>query len=475
MMANESTKEFRITDYVHAFEKSLNYLAGAILAVLAAGIGYIASIPEHNISLLKITKNIHDNPQKMLCVLTAVLSTLPYYVYYTLKENADWNICNGKRDHLGLLKIAIMYEICIMNCFYLLFQGDARYAGSKLAISIVNIVLVSWYLILLRKRSKEGEHIGYFIAVIISALLFFIGLSINSLYNLAANLYNQDGSVGWLMMLFLFNSGINIKFLTKTGSTGESGIIYNRIKILVPIISISIFTVSLTYCFFRFPGKWGIMLLAAIWITLYEVVISSIKFESDKIKVIVCVLFFVIFVFVPPWIIWNSKSLPHELAADWFTLIGISIYCAAIKYWGYILKFLFVPKGNAESKHKLMNVMVWYRNSILGSMLLILAVLLPSGRLYMLLITILFCSLFSEGYIFHIIFKGKIENREKEYSFGRFIEFFAIIIPVIVFSVEKFTNWDYKKFTNLYVELPLYIEIGIAILAVWGGICIYII
>lgn len=458
-------KEFRIGDYVHCFEKSLNYLAGAILAILAAGIGYIASEPSQNISLLEMLQNIYDDPRETICVFMAVLSALPYYVYYTIKENLAWNADNGKRDHLELLKIGILYEICIMSFLYLLFQGDTHYTCFKMVVSMINIVLIGIYFCILVKTYKRELHIGYFFMVLIAVFLVFIILNGKSIYRLKTGMDAQNDNLIPLVLIFFFNTIINTIFLIPASrSTAETGIISNRIKIMIPIISMSIFTVTVVYCFLHFDQDVLIMISAAVWITLYEIVISCIKCRNSRRKVVWCIISFVIFVAAIPAVIYRNKSLPCELAIDWLILIGVGIYCAAIKYWGYILKSLFISKP--ESKSRLMNIMVWYRNSILGSMLFILAVLLPSGRFPWLLLTIIFCSLVSECYISKYIFSDSAAMKGCAYTVGRIIEFLAIILPVAVFALERSSYIKWEPTMECRVPLKAGIEVCIAGLAV---------
>lgn len=163
-MMSENTKEFRIKEYVHIFEKSLNYMAGVILSIFISGIIYLGSETNGNITINEILKNIHDDPKPLFCVLVAVLSTLPYYFYYSLKDDTAWNACNGRRDNWGLAKICILYEICIMSLLYLLLQGNVCFAGSKFLISIINIILILIYMIFLFKGKRDGERIGYFLS-----------------------------------------------------------------------------------------------------------------------------------------------------------------------------------------------------------------------------------------------------------------------------------------------------------------------
>lgn len=470
-MSNESTKEFRVKDYVRLFEKSLNYIAGAIFSMLAAGIIYISSKPEWDLSLKEIIQIIDNEPKELFCALAAILSTLPYYFYYSLKDNTDWNACNGSKDNWGLLKICILYEIGIFSFFYSILQGDVHFALSKLIISIINIILISIYLILLFIGNKSGDRIGYFVAVIALAILFFVGLSINSFYKFSENFYSQNYCVLLMLLLFSCNAGVNLFFLTRWDSSEEIGIISNRIKIMIPVISVSIYTVSIIYCFLVFENNWWIMLTMALWITLYEIVISCIKVRDNKHKVIRCIVSFVVFVFGIPVIlkiIGKNEILPDELSLNWLILIGISIYIAAIKYWGYILKFLFVNNGRMESKSKIMSIMVWFRNSILGSLLFISIILISSERYYLLLMIILMCSLTSEYFIFKNTFSGDVKNTNKVYIRGRIIEFFAIIMPCVFFALGNYFGFELVAHLEFDIDLPKYTELTIVFLCVFA-------
>ena len=453
-MKRENTKEFRIRDYVHAFEKSLNYLTGAILAILVAGISYISSVPEWDMTVFEIVQKIHDDPKIFLCIFTAVLATLPYYFYYTLKDNDRWNACQGERDKWGLGKLCIIYELCMMCLFYLLVQGDMRFAEAKCYISGISAGLSLLYLYLMIKGNYEEERIGYFVLIILGVIGFFILLLINSLYNLKDNLGIQNYSVVCLLLSFVLNAAINTCFLSTSDSNEEMGIISNRKKIMIPIISISVYTVTVIFCFYYFSQQCWIMLATALVITMYEVAISCIKWQDNRKKVGACIIAFIALVIIIPMCVWKNEKYPNELALNWLILIGISIYLAAIKYWGYILKWLFYSREHKESKAKAMNTMVWFRNSILGSMLYILVILLSSGSYHLLLLTIIICSLTSEKFISYYVFADQIENRDKVYKTGRIIEFFAIMLPVVFFVLEKrgVFKWEWEPWIN--IEIP---------------------
>lgn len=245
---------------------------------------------------------------------------------------------------------------------------------------------------------------------------------------------------------------------------------------MIPIISISIYTTSVICCFFYFSKAEVVTLFIALWITIYEIAISCIKFQKNTIKIVVCVISFVIFVFgipVLPMFIKGNKALLSELGLNWLILVGISIYLAAIKYWGYILKFLFGEKERKNPKEKIMNILIWFRNSILGSMLFISVVLISSKRYYILLIIIIACSLGAECFISHYIFRNPMKSTDKAYFKGRIIEFLAIILPVGIFSLENYSKFKLETHLDFKKDLPQYIEIMIAILSILL-ICLHI-
>ena len=466
-MSKENTKEFRVREYLHDFEKSLNYMAGALLAILVSGICLIASKSSWTSAELSVIfQEFHDSPTELLGVISAVLCTLPYYFYYTVKDDNHWNASRGNIDNFGLWKVFIWYELCVLSFYYLLFQGDVNYSLLKLTLSVVNVILACIYLFLLIKGRKDGEHIGYFISVIIMMIAFFILLAVNSFFKLINNSGNQNIKMLLLFILFAVNSGSNFFFLKKADTSMETGIISNRKKIMIPIISISIYTFSVVYCYFYFDNQWWIMLVAAIWITFYEIFISVIKYQS-KIKKICCIGSFLIFVIGIPALVGQDENLPAELAIDWLTLIGVSIYLAAIKYWGYALKLLFEKQDAKGSKAKQMNIVVWFRNSILGSMLFLLVILLPSGRCGVLMITILICSFISEWFIYKYVLSKKItEDKDKVYFLGKKIEFAVIIFPIIAFVLEILFDLKLPKIWNVRLELPKCTEVWVALLGV---------
>ena len=467
-MRKKETEEFRVREYLHDFEKSLNYMAGAILTILVTGVCLIASKPEWNITILsEMFHNIHDNPTELLGVLSAILCTLPYYFYYTLKDDIRWIAYRGDGDNFGLWKIFIWYEICILSFCYLLFQGDVSYSVLKLMLASINTLLAAIYLGLLIKGKKDGEHIGYFISIIIMLIVFFALLAVNSLLKLISNIGNQNTKMWLLFLLFAVNSGINFLFLIRADVGAETGIISNRKKIMIPIISISVFTFSMVYCFFYFDSQWWTMLAVAIWITLYEILISALK-RQDKVKKIFCIGSFIVFVAgIPVLILRQKENLPSELAINWLILIGISIYLAAIKYWGYILKLLFGTNNIQGSRAKQMNIVVWYRNSILGSMLFLLIILLLSGRYCAFMLTVLVCSFISEWFIYkHVLSENWTGDKNKAYLQGRYIEFASIILPIIVFVVENLLDWKLWEQLKFSVELPQRAEEFVAIAGV---------
>lgn len=106
------TKEFRIGDYLGVFEKSLNYMTGTVFAAFIAGVSWYVSEPDRRAAFPQMIHTLHEDPKKLLCLVTALLSVLPYYFYYTLKDITNWNMYGNRGDHKGLPKVGILYEIC---------------------------------------------------------------------------------------------------------------------------------------------------------------------------------------------------------------------------------------------------------------------------------------------------------------------------------------------------------------------------
>lgn len=462
-MESGNINEFRLRDYVQVFEKTLNYMAGAIVAAMIAGICHIVSDPNMHLTIdttFRMIQDLHKNPQEFFCLITSVLSTLPYYFYYCLKDNTGWNACNGKRDNKGLRKIYVLYEFGIMCLLYLLMKDDMSFSASKLLISVINIVLTFTYLCFMIKDRRKEERIGYFLVTIALSIIIFGGLCWNSWCNLIQNRSNQNYSIILLVILFWLNSAFNLGFLVRSDSSDESGIISNRKKIMIPIITMSIYTVTIIYCFYYSGGDWKIMVTTAVYVTVYEVVISLLKCKREIVKMFWCAVSFVLFVFVMPAAIWQSNKLSDELALNWLILVGVSIYMAAIKYWGYIIKYLFSQKERSQSTVKTMNMMIWFRNSILGSMVFIASVLWISKKYYMMLLVITACSIVSEIFISYT-FDRQIKNTDKAYLAGRIMEFISITAPICTFIIINVFELPFVQNGRAHAKLPVEIILPI--------------
>lgn len=465
-------KEFRANEYMRSFEKSLNYMFGAILAICVICISIYFSTGERQwTDLWAELDAIHRSPRNALRILAAVLSTLPYYCYYTLKDNTDWNARNGRKDDWGLAKAYFSYEIGIMILFYLLLQGGSKsdenaYIGSKLIVAFIGAAFTIIYIVILICRHiMKRERIGYFIAVIFMMFLFFGALFLDS-FNRLKDYPEQDYRFALFLLSFLGNSAVNIFFLHRFDSCEKSGIIANRIKIIIPVLSISVYTSSLIYCWYSPDAKndLKIMAIVALWITAYEIVISCIKCHSVSVKIMWCIISFMVFIIGLPILIWRyienrlretitglpvliwshiGNDFRKEMILKWFLIIGICIYFVAAKYFGSIIKLLFQQKETEEAKAKLMNTVIWFRNSILGSMLFILVIVMESHlimgtpKYFLLLVTIIPLALIEEFYVYRYVFNNsKRTNDTRAYAAGRTIEFLAVLLPLIAFIIE---------------------------------------
>lgn len=106
---------FRLKEYVNSFEKALNYIIASILAVVTAVLYYTSQKGNGLENILLFIKNSIVSPEKIFEVGLAVFSSLPYFCYYTLKNNTHWNYCNDNKDNIALLKTADLYENHILE------------------------------------------------------------------------------------------------------------------------------------------------------------------------------------------------------------------------------------------------------------------------------------------------------------------------------------------------------------------------
>lgn len=482
-MTNDK-KEFRLENYVYAFEKSLHYMLGVFLA---SGIGMIIwYMTNHekwwNVIIEAAAEISTGDPNGIIIrismIVTAALSALPYYFYYTLKDNNLWNLCNGKKDCRGLKKIYILYEIAIIGIFYLLLPREDIYLDSKNIISAIGALLCIVYIYILYRQHKKGADIGYFIILIVASYAVFTSLCVKNAYKLIAVIgqtQQQYNSV-YLMLLFLLNSFINIFLLHTFDSCAETGIISNRIKIIIPMISISVYAPSVMYCF-CFEENLEIMWVTAAVITIYEVAISCIRPYETKAKIAGCVGCFIGFVLIMPILILNfyKGSKPDIMIEDWLTMIDICIYLVAIKYYGAIVKLCFPKENYGESKGKIMNNVIWCRNALLGSVLFLLVNYTVAEEGFLLLLSIMGGALLVELFICKYVFnQPKRIMPRKSYIIWRALEVFAILCPIAACVAERvFSVRWLESFQNNPIALGV-VEIG-GVIAVVLGLYLYIV
>ena len=485
------TKEFRANEYISSFEKSLSYMFGAILAICVVRISiYFSSGDMQWTDFWAKLAAIHRSPRNALRIFAAVLSTLPYYYYYTLKDNPNWNAQNGQKDNWGLVKACILYEIGIMILFYLLLQGGSEsdedaYIGSKLIVAFIGATLTIIYIVIIIYRHiRKKERIGYFIAAIFMMFLFFGALILNSFSGLKDH-PDQDYRFAAFLLLFLINSAVNVFFLHRFDSCEKSGIIANRIKIIIPVLSISVYTSSLIYCWYWPNDEINLTMMAivALWITIYEIVISCIKCHSVSVKIMWCIISFMVFIIGLPVLIWNfiDDDFQKETILKWFLIIGICIYFVAAKYFGSIIKLLFDQEETGESNAKLMNAVIWFRNSILGSMLFFLVIVMESHlimetpKYFLLLVTIIPMALAKEFYVYRYVFNNsKKTNGTKAYAVGRTIELFTVLFPLIAFIIENASPKSLIDYIPDGKNVLAVVAVACVIVTLMG-LCLYII
>lgn len=467
MIKNE--KIFCVKEYVRAFEKSLNYMFWSIFSIaITLMISYIVKCTLSDkwfITIWKLLKNILDGTNnflliRILLIIAAVLTTLPYYFYYTLKDNSDWNAYGGKRDIWGLKKIYLLYEISVMGLFYLLLMRRGQYSADKFIVALAGALFTIVYIVLSLYRQRRESSIGYFFILILMALIFFMTLGISNFLQPEFKIDAVD-EITVYMLLLLANSTINIFFLHKFDSCKESGIIANRIKIIIPMLSLSIYAPILTYCYY-YSGIWNTnsikiekaneyiicMLIAAIWITVYEILISCIRLYDSSRKILCCVLSFIIFVMGMTIIIkrFVLETVQNELIQNWFLMIGVCIYLVSVKYFSSITKLQQQHLVTTKLKAKITNAVIWFRSSLLGSVLLILVILITEKAQFLLLITMITSFLLLEYFVYRYVFHPSTKDTsQKVYVIGKLFEFLAIVLPLIAFLIEITERIDWGK------------------------------
>lgn len=474
MMADKEMKEFNVKEYMHDFEKSLNYMVAVLFAISVTAVCYFCQGMSWS-DLGDALSELYNEPKEIFYVIVAVLPTLPYYFCYTLKNDPNWTCDIKKRDMDGLLKIFVFYEVGVMSIIYLLMQRDLHFSASKLIIAAINIGLLGFYIYLVTKEYQQNmnpeKSIEYFYILVIFAAFVFLYLLIHSVANLIKGNVTQNFTVLGIMLLFAVNTGINTFFLAYCKTDSKIGIVSNRIKIMIPILSVSTFPVSVFYCYWNEETSWKSILFIAALITLYEIVLALIKCEDTRHKIFLCVILFIIFVLSVPFTIMRSGTLSADLIMKWLILLGISIYMAAIKYWGYILINMYNSQYQSlKLKPEIVIMVTWFRNSILGSMLFMM-ILLLNEQYFFFLLGILFLSICSEWFVYHYILDDRIKPKNKGFNRRKVFEFSSITLPIIFFMIS--TIFDFTPMANiLFVYLSQSPQESISIMTGIGCILI---
>lgn len=473
--------EFRVGNYVRAFEKSLNYMCAVFLAIaIVIACWYFPNFQDFVAKIEEWFYQIKDGDPnglllKIFTVIMGAVTVLPYYFYYTLKDNYEWNLYSGRRDIDGLLKIYVLYELTVIGLFYLLFPREEDYVSPRLIVSVIGALLVVFYIVILFYQHKKGEDIGYFLILIILLGLLFGFLIYKNACDIKSFSEQNYGSI-LFMLLFLLNSFINIIFLHCFDSCAETGIISNRIKIIIPTITFSVYTPALMHCYLYQGINVDMMLAAAVGITLYEVVISSVRFQKTNAKVFGCVCSFAVFVSGMALFIWRfgEEGTREALVGNWFLLIGFCIYMVATKYYGAIMKLQFPKKNDGESKGKIMCSVIWLRNGFLGSMLFFVVNYTVTSSHIWLTIAIIFSASVAEFFACQYVFNTQRDlNPRKSYLIGRAVELIVMLVPVAFFMIEQ---WCDLQWEDVFGDNPamLVLVTIVALLTLVIGLYMYI-
>lgn len=435
---------FRLKEYVNSFEKALNYIIASILAVVTAVLYYTSQKGNGLENILLFIKNSIISPEIIFEVGLAVFSSLPYFCYYTLKNNTHWNYCNDNKDNIALLKTADLYEIFILTLFYLLIQGENNYIVARIVIAGIIIGLLLVYLALKTIEKKKTENIyiyGYFILIIVLGIVLFTFLFYSNLNNYQVKYKKQDLSTLVLILCFILNTLINVICLWKSESTTQKGIVSNRIKIISPVVFIAAFTVIIIYCFYEYNSNNSLLIGITVYFIIYEILLFFLNRLKRRSRWLFGTLISLLFIFIPPAILFrlfgNSQI---ETILDWFVLVGICMYMSAFKYWGSIFQ-LQILEDKKSKVQETTNMIFAFHNAILESIVFLSLFLLISGKYRLLLLSILICSMIAIIYAhYYVLEEKRIKGKRSNYNNGKIIELIALISPIIFFGIDRIWN-----------------------------------
>lgn len=104
--------------------------------------------------------------------------------------------------------------------------------------------------------------------------------------------------------------------------------------------------------------------------------------------------------------------------------------------------------------------MIWYRNSILGSIIFAMNIVFINKRYWGVLLTMIACALISERFISRNAFDGfpkkDREGIDKIYVKGKIGEFLAIILPPAVLLIENIRDFSWRRCRENNIELSTY-------------------
>lgn len=365
--------------------------------------------------------------------------------------------------HLMLTVGGVLF-ICYLGRVNLdVLNQQKKVEGLKCFFELVFSMIVGYSLIHFGKEQevskKKNKNVLYLLGIICCifwfynfCLLFYIitkdlNEDINSIESFRNMLY---------VLSFQLNTLINLYMLFGAKYDERAGVCSNRVKIINFVLSIAAFPIISTYCFFS-QMYWKYWILAILFLGSYEFAIFKIDLGEGVTKALVGTLISIAWLIIVPFFTLNSvpKGMHFRLRIYWIMLMGICVYMAAMKYWGYIFHIMkYEYKGlaiDSEEKQWMMyDMLVRFDVSFLGAMIFTVLLFLATN-----MFTILCIGIFAVFMIVNLFLQIKVLRTEKislsnrERNIGVIIEFIGIIIPIICFVFDIKTG---VKFIDILSE-----------------------
>lgn len=436
-----------ISQYVSIFEKSLSYCVALMISIFV-GIVYTESKNSFPDIIQKYFLNWQSNPDEIMgfSFLIATLVTIPYFYTYTLKNIPEWTLADHTGEIHGLIKLFCLFEICVMTIFYLLLWRNASAIAAKILILAVNILILMLYFVIgWKERNDSFFNSIYFIMIFIGGFLLFAILiyhNFNVLRRKSTSLINSSSFRNVIYVLsFGLNTLANIIIVFRAKYNALTGIRSNRVKIINSVLSIAAFPIINTYCFLS-PIPYGQWAIAIIYFIVYEMaVVLLFKNENESIKKTVFGTFFsVIIMLIIPFFVLTTpvEGTKYFLRVDWIILMGISVYMAAIKYWGYIFHFMKYETDKGMPLQEVIYEMITrFDVCFLGATIFTIFFLIWADRFVVLIITLACIFIFVNFFVAETVLKeNTISLKPTSRRQGIAIEIIGILLPTGAFFID---------------------------------------